>query len=352
MKILIPAYEPDKRMLYLIKELHEKTCDQIIIVDDGSGPAFQKIFTAAREMGCILLRQDANQGKGAALKTGLQYLLSKGELEGVVCADCDGQHSVSDIMKVAAVTREKPGHIILGSRQFVGEVPWRSRLGNTLTRSIFTLATGSRIYDTQTGLRGYSAGMFNWLLQVPGLRYEYELNILLEAQQDGYPVYEIPIATIYEDNNQSSHFHPLFDSIRVYLPLLKFSASSMAAAGIDFVMLLILQMAFGNLLVSVVGARLGSSLFNYLCNRYLVFKEGPRHSWSSLLRYYSLAVAILACNLSMMWLLVNALAVPLIPAKLLTEGTLFAISYWVQKKYVFLQPKTRQSIPILQHVVK
>ncbi|MEQ8174114.1 MAG: bifunctional glycosyltransferase family 2/GtrA family protein [Syntrophomonadaceae bacterium] len=342
MKILIPAYEPDKRMLNLIEELKEKTQDQIIVVDDGSGPAYQEIFTAARGMGCTLLRQDANQGKGAALKMGLQYLLNQGESEGMVCADCDGQHSVSDIMKVAAVTREKPGHIILGSRKFAGEVPWRSRLGNTLTRSIFTLATGSRIYDTQTGLRGYSAGMFSWLLKVPGRRYEYELNILLEAQPAGYSVYEIPIATIYEDNNQSSHFHPLFDSIRVYLPLLKFSASSMAAAGIDFVTLLILQMAFGNLLVSVAGARLGSSLFNYLCNRYLVFREGPRHNWSSLLRYYSLAVAILVCNFSMIWLLVNALAVPLIPAKLVTEGILFTISYWVQKKFVFLRPKTNQ----------
>lgn len=330
-------------MLNLIEQLKEKTNDQIIVVDDGSGPVYQEIFTAARQMGCTLLWHDTNQGKGSALKMGIQYLLNQGEPEGVVCADCDGQHSVGDILKLAGVTREKSNQIILGSRQFVGEVPWRSRLGNNLTRYIFALATGSRIYDTQTGLRGYPANMFKWLLQVPGRRYEYELNILLEAQQHGYQVYEIPIATIYEDHNHSSHFHPLFDSIRVYLPLFKFSASSMASAGIDFIMLLILQMAFGNLLVSVAGARLCSSLFNYLCNRYLVFREGANQDWSSLLRYYSLAGAILVCNVTLMSLLVNALALPLIPAKLLTEGTLFAISFWIQKKYVFLRPKTNQT---------
>lgn len=343
MKILIPAYEPDERMLKLIEKLKKKSGDQIIIVDDGSGPAYQEFFTAARLMGCTLLRQNTNQGKGVALKTGIQYLLNQGEQEGVVCADCDGQHSVDDILKIAAVTREKQTHIILGSRQFAGEVPWRSRLGNILTRNIFTLATGSRIDDTQTGLRGYPARMFKWLLSVPGRRYEYELNILLEARQTGYPIYETPIATIYENNNQSSHFHPLFDSVRVYLPLLKFSASSMVSAGIDFVMLLVLQIAFDSLLLSVVGARLYSSLFNYLCNRYLVFKDGTNQNWSSLLRYYSLAGALLICNCALMSLLVNALKVPIIPAKLLTEGTLFAISYWVQKKYVFLRPKTNHT---------
>ena len=339
MKILIPAYEPGERMLILINQLIKSTTEQIIIVDDGSGDKYEHIFAAAEHLGCTVIHHQFNQGKGTALKTGIKYIAALGENEGVVCADCDGQHSVGDILKVAAVTKEKPTHIVLGARQFVGRVPWRSRVGNTLTRAIFAFATGSRIYDTQTGLRGYPARMFEWLLQVPGRRFEYELNILLEAQQNEYPVYEIPIATIYDDNNKSSHFHPVFDSVRVYLPMLKFGGSSMASAVLDFLLLLVLQKASNNLLLAVVGARLGSSLFNYLCNRYIVFKADVTLHQPSLLRYYSLAAVILACNYLLMSLFVNTISVPLIPAKLLTETMLFAVSYWVQKKYVFYRPK-------------
>lgn len=341
MKILIPAYEPDERMLCLVRQLKEQTEEQIVIVDDGSGNKYQPIFNEAESMGCTVLHHQTNQGKGEALKTGISYFIDIDEQEGVVCADCDGQHSVADILKVARVTREKANYIVLGARQFVGPVPWRSRVGNTLTRTIFAFATGSRIYDTQTGLRGYPAWMFEWLLKVPGSRFEYELNILLEARQQGYSVYEIPISTIYENNNQSSHFHPVFDSIRVYLPILKFSGSSLAAAGLDFILLLALQKMFNNLLLSVVGARVCSSLFNYMCNRYLVFKAGTESNRHSILRYYSLAAVILGGNYLLMSLLVNTISVPLIAAKIMTEAILFTGSYWVQKKYVFCYPRVK-----------
>lgn len=341
MKILIPAYEPDERLLSLIRQLKEQTEEQIVIIDDGSGYEYQQIFNEAQRLGCTVLHHPSNQGKGTALKTGISYLADTGEREGIVCADSDGQHSAADILKVARVTQVKANCIVLGGRQFVGQVPWRSRVGNALTRAIFNFATGSSIHDTQTGLRGYPAWMFNWLLQVPGSRFEYELNILLEARQNGYPVYEIPISTIYEDNNRSSHFHPLFDSIRVYIPILKFSGSSMAAAALDFVLLLALQKMTDNLLLSIVGARLCSSWFNYMCNRYLVFKAGAKQNRSSILRYYSLAAVILTGNYLLMSLLVNTVLMPLIPAKILTETLLFAGSYWVQKKYVFYYPKIK-----------
>ncbi len=341
MKILIPAYEPDERMLCLIRQLKEQTGEQIVIVDDGSGNKYQPIFNEAEGLDCTVLHHHSNQGKGSALKTGINYLVAIGEPEGVVCADCDGQHSVADILKVARATREKANFIVLGSRQFAGKVPWRSRMGNTLTRAVFAFATGSGIYDTQTGLRGYPAWMFDWLLKVPGCRFEYELNILLEAQQQGYSIYEIPISTIYENNNKSSHFHPVFDSIRVYLPILKFSASSLAAAALDFIWLLVLQKAFNNLLLSIVGARVCSSLFNYICNRYLVFKAGSEQNRHSILRYYSLAAVILGGNYLLMYLLVNTVSIPLIPAKILTEAILFTGSYWVQKKYVFYYPRVK-----------
>lgn len=335
MKILIPAYEPGEKMLDLIQRLQKETQDEIVIVDDGSGDAFQDRFKAAEQIGCIVLHHNCNLGKGAALKTGIRYIEAQGEQDGVVCADCDGQHTVDDIMKVVEETKARGTHIVLGAREFAGKVPWRSRWGNTLTRIIFSFATGYKISDTQTGLRGYPAKMFGWLCQIAGNRFEYELNILLDAQRAGCPICEIPITTIYENNNKSTHFRPVVDSMRVYLPIIKFSGSSILSAAIDFVLLLLLQGMTNNLLVSVVGARACSSIFNFICNQYLVFKGDANKKVHSFLRYYALVITLLGCNYLFMTTFVNILSVPLVAAKLITETVLFSSSYWIQRKFVF-----------------
>ncbi len=183
--------------------------------------------------------------------------------------------------------------------------------------------------------------MFGWLLQVAGRRFEYELNILLDAKRVGCPVCEIPISTIYENGNRSSHFNPVTDSIRVYLPLLRFSGASILSAAIDFILLLVLQRATGNLLLSVVGARACSSLFNFLCNKYLVFKKGRNKTIPSLLRYYTLVAALLGCNYMLLSMFVHAFGIYLVPAKLMTEAILFLISYWMQRKFVFPQHRVK-----------
>ncbi|MEA4924504.1 MAG: bifunctional glycosyltransferase family 2/GtrA family protein [Syntrophomonadaceae bacterium] len=335
MKILIPAYEPGEKMLNLIAHLKMRTNDVVVVVDDGSGPDYDHIFYAAEQLGCVVLHHPFNLGKGAALKTGFRYIAAHGETEGVVCADCDGQHTVADILNVAAVTRTWDTHIVLGVREFVGKVPWRSRWGNTLTRSVFAWATGYSINDTQTGLRGYPAGMLGWLSGVPGNRFEYELNILIQAGRDGYPICQIPIATVYDDNNRSSHFHPIIDSVRVYLPIVKFSGSSIIAAVLDFIMLLFLQAKTGNLLASVVGARACSSLCNYMFNKYFVFNRKSNENRHSFFRYYTLVLAILGCNYLLLSVFANLLGLPLAAAKVITEAVLFLASYWVQKRFIF-----------------
>ena len=348
MKILIPAYEPGEKMLDLVSRLQKRTQDEIVIVDDGSGKDFQGRFTSAEQMGCIVLHHSSNLGKGAALKTGLRYIEAHGEEEGVVCADCDGQHTVDDIMKIVEVTKTQGTHIVLGTREFVGKVPWRSQLGNTITRVIFSFATGCKINDTQTGLRGYPAKMFGWLSQIAGNRFEYELKVLLDAQRAGYPICEIPITTVYENNNKSSHFRPVIDSMRVYLPIIKFSGSSILSAALDFVLLLVLQGMTGNLLAAVVGARAASSMFNFICNKYFVFNKGSNKNAHSFFRYYALVVALLGCNYLILSSLVNLIGVPLVAAKLITESILFLASYWIQRKFVFNPLKAKPTLTTMK----
>ena len=102
--------------------------------------------------------------------------------EVIVTADCDGQHKVKDIVRVAESVRTDSRELVLGSRTFQGEVPKKSRIGNAVSRKLFTLFTGMKVWDTQTGLRAFPASLLPWLLSIPGERFEYEQNVLLTAE--------------------------------------------------------------------------------------------------------------------------------------------------------------------------
>jgi len=226
MIILVPAYQPGQRFLTLVTDLLDAGPGiHLVVVDDGGGPDFARVFDAARDLGCTVLSHPVNRGKGVALKTGFRHVAEVYPGHDVVCADADGQHSVTDIMRVADRVRAT-GRMVLGVRRFEGRVPLRSRVGNTITRRLFRAITGCPVQDTQTGLRAYPYGLLEWLGSVFGERFEYEMNVLLYATRAGHPIEEVEIVTTYLENNEGSHFGGFTDSARVYWQLLRFAASS------------------------------------------------------------------------------------------------------------------------------
>jgi len=336
MTILIPSYEPDERLLLLVYRLKELSDVDIVVVNDGSGELYQHIFKVLETSGCTVLHHDTNHGKGLALKTGFHYLKDIGEQDNIICADSDGQHLPEDIMRISQALDEPGRHLVLGSRRFSGKVPLRSRFGNTLTRLVYSFTTGMKIHDTQTGLRGFPAHMLDWLCQIPGERFEYEMNMLLRAHKDGYVIDELFINTIYLEHNKSSHFRPLTDSISVYLPILLFSASSFLSGILDFVLLLLIQYFTDNLFLAVLLSRICSSTFNFTMNKRYVFSTSHDSTLrTSLTKYFTLAIVVLLLNYGVLFVYHEQIGMPLILAKLLTEGSIFLISYWAQRKYVY-----------------
>jgi putative flippase GtrA len=168
------------------------------------------------------------------------------------------------------------------------------------------------------------------------------LETLLEAGKEGFSITEEPIQTIYLEQNKSSHFHPIKDSVRIYLPLIKFSLSSLTAALIDFMLLLMLHSITDSLLFSVITARTVSSAINFLANKNLVFEKGKEFKLlPSAVKYFALAAFMLFFNYGLIFLFTNLLVMPLIPAKLITELLLFSISYKIQKGIIFSTYKTK-----------
>ncbi|HET7820311.1 MAG TPA: bifunctional glycosyltransferase family 2/GtrA family protein [Ornithinibacter sp.] len=333
MIVLVPAYEPDHRLVDLVRDLLATDPSlHVLVVDDGSGPACRGVFDDTAALGAVVVRHDSNRGKGRALKTGFHHAAALWPGEDVVCADSDGQHTPADVLAVAGRVRASRTAMVLGARQFTGPVPSRSRLGNGLTRRLFFLTTGIDLTDTQTGLRAYPAELLGWLCEVEGERFEYELELLLRARDAGHAIVEVPISTVYLDGNSSSHFRPVRDSARVYAPLLRFAASSALAAVVDYALLFLLDALTGSLALSVVGARATSASVNYATNRRFVFRRGGP---ASAPRYAALVAAILVVNWALMHTLVVVLGAGLLLAKLATEGLLLFVSYAVQQRFVF-----------------
>jgi glycosyltransferase involved in cell wall biosynthesis len=338
MIVLVPAYEPDGRLVDLVRDLLAAAPGlHVLVVDDGSGPAFAEVVDATAALGAAVVRHDANRGKGRALKTGFHHAAALWPGEDVVCADSDGQHTPADVLAVADRVAASRTAMVLGARRFTGPVPSRSKLGNGLTRRLFFLTTGIDLTDTQTGLRAYPAEMLGWLCEVDGERFEYELELLLRARDAGHAIVEVPISTVYLDGNSSSHFRPVRDSARVYAPLLRFAASSGLAAVTDYALLFVLHALTGSLALSVVGARVSSAGVNYATNRRFVFRRGGP---TSAPRYAALVAAILAANWALMHTFVVVLGTGLLLAKLVTEGLLLFVSYAVQQRFVFARRAT------------
>ncbi len=224
--VLIPAYKPDEALIETAIHLKEMGYD-LVIVDDGGGEAYTGIFRRVSAYGTVL-RKKVNHGKGAALKSGFHYIQNKRpDCRFVITADADGQHKPDDIARVDAFLHEFGGFVI-GSRKFEGDVPARSMFGNTITRGVFSAVSGVRVNDTQTGLRGFETTLIPWLLSIPGDRYEYEMNMLLDAAKHGIPIGEIDIRTVYEEGNPSSHFNPIKDSAKIYRCIFNYALAGMS----------------------------------------------------------------------------------------------------------------------------
>ena len=349
MHVVIPAYQPTARLPQLVDELlSARPSLEVLVVDDGSDLACRPHLDACRAAGAQVLTLDRNHGKGHALRAAFLHLTETRARGPVVTADADGQHAAADVLAVAEAVDDTvgaPPHLVLGQRHLDSTAPLRSRVGNAVTRLMFRVATGRRVVDTQTGLRAFPATLLPWLITLRGERYEYELVMLLQASRHHVDLREVGISTIYLDDNASSHFRPVADSVRIYAPLLTFVTTSLLAFLIDTGVLLALHAIGSSLLPAVVLARLVSGTANFTLNRRLVFPgaDAARRRHSAAGRYAALALCLLAANYLLLSVLCST-GLPLLPAKVLTELVLVGASYAVQARFVFA--RSRSHFPV------
>ncbi len=341
--VILPSYKPDDKLFGVVKGLIDIGFQDIIVVDDGGGQSFNKYFDEIRPLEQVtVLVHEVNKGKGRALKTAFEYYIENRNGAGVVTADGDGQHLATDIRNCAE-RMVQDNKVILGVRDFSKpEVPPRSKMGNRITSFMFLSACSLRISDTQTGLRAFPAETLPVFVKTKGERYEYETNMLLDFGKNNIPFGEVEIQTVYIDENATSHFDPIKDSIRIYKQILKYILSSIGSFLIDNVLFFLLMLIFGSLkaatVISTVIARIGSSIFNYTFNKKLVFGNNSSNA-KTLIKYYALCIPQMLLSAGLVTLvakLVNADTAWLTTVvKIVIDTFLFICSYVIQKKWVF-----------------
>jgi len=161
-------------------------------------------------------------------------------------------------------------------------------------------------------------------MEIPSNRYEFELDALLKAIHLRFEVREIPISTLYLDDNRGSHFNPVLDSMRIYFVLTRFSLVAIITA----------------VAVSQILARLVAMSFNYLAVRNAVFLSDRDHS-RALPRYVALVAAIGFASYLLLTAMREQMGIPTVYAKLIAEGLLFLANFTFQRDVVFRKDDDR-----------
>lgn len=345
--VIIPAKNPDRRLCFLVETLSQISDLQIIVINDGSDAEYEWVFDYISSH-VVLLTHTENMGKGHAIKTGLSYVMEHGQKQGwVVTADADGQHLPQDILRMLSVEKDGSCSVVLGVRRFDKNTPARSRIGNWITSIVFFILSGVWLSDTQTGLRAFDFRLIPFLMDIKGERYEFEMNVLLKMVAAKIRFEEIPIETVYVENNKSSHFRVIRDSIRIYWNIVKFTVSSLFCFGVDYGLYGLFGFAmsfFGvgdstGIVFSNICARIISSICNFGLNRRFVF-EYKGGVGKAAARYFLLVSGILCANTALLFVLVSLGGMEKMIAKALVECTLFLMSFSVQRLWIFQKRNT------------
>lgn len=346
--ILIAAYKPEQSCRTTIEELVEVGFTNILVVDDGSGQDYQPFFHSIGELPEVkVLSHAANQGKGRAIKTAFHYILNDcPHIQKIITVDADGQHLTKDICNLLKSSYDYNG-IGLGVRDFDQKhVPFRSRFGNKLTRNLFRYTTGIGITDTQTGLRLFLRKQLPWLLSIKGEAFDYELNLLAATKDEGIPIYEVEIETVYTNNNESSHFQPIKSSMKIYQVFLKFALSGVASFGLDMALFALFIWLWKDnapelyIVIATIIARVISGTFNYIINRKKVFKKGDERSF---IKYVILAVIIMVLSASLVHGAYDLFGKGEIVIKAIVDSLLFLVGFVIQREWVFKKKKPKHN---------
>ncbi len=209
--IVIPVYNHGTRISDVVRKASVLDCP-VFVVDDGSSDNTADMLSSMN--GITVLTHQHNLGKGAALRTG--FKAARQTCDWAITLDADGQHKPEDVENLLQAVTSDQRPIIIGKRQGMdGEhVPWTSKFGRKFSNFWVWMSGGPLVSDSQSGFRLYPLPEA-LDLAVRARRFQFEVEILVKAHQQGIPILEAPVQVVYQKGTERiSHFHPWKDFLR------------------------------------------------------------------------------------------------------------------------------------------
>ncbi len=338
---VIPSYNPDEQLIEIVKSIRNRDNSKIFVIDDGSNQESQHIFNELEELDAeniYLFKHATNMGKGAALKTIFNYILVNfPEIEGVVTLDSDGQHSTDDCLSILEEVKKNDRTLVLGYRHFSKEIPLKSYIGNNISRFIYKIILGKSFRDTQTGLRGLSRTFMKDCLTIKSNRFEFETEQLAKAVNNHLNIVEIPIETIYIENNKATSFRPLVDSFKIYFILFRYGLSSIVTAIVDFIVFSISLYFVTTILLANMLARTASIGVQFSLLNVFVFNTKSKITNLVLFASYVYIMGIISAYAQIS--ATEILSISPIVAKISIEGILFFVNFAFLRLYIFTKER-------------
>lgn len=204
---VIPCFNEAATIAQVVAEV-QPFLSRIIVVDDGSTDGTASRAAAA---GAQVVRHPANEGKGAAVRTGLLAAAQAGG-EWAVLLDGDGQHKPADIPALVRCARHSGSPLVVGNRMHDQKaIPWLRRQVNRAMSRALSWRLGRHLPDTQCGFRLVNLRIW----QTVGLRcrhFEVESEMLTAFVRAGWRVEFVPIQVV--GLGPSSRIRPVRDTWR------------------------------------------------------------------------------------------------------------------------------------------
>lgn len=208
--IIIPAYDAENTLPDVLKDLGSLKNLEVLVVNDGSRDSTSQI---AKLFSASLIEHSQNKGKGAAIKTGIDYAL-KQDVDFVITFDADGQHRACDIPGIIKQHEQYPDSVILGTRLRDDNMPGIRKFSNSVIAAMVSWRIGKKLYDAQCGLRLIPKKHLN--LELSSLNgFIYEAEVLIGWAENDIDLRTFDIPTIYHDQHSSKITY--IDSTLIYL---------------------------------------------------------------------------------------------------------------------------------------
>jgi glycosyltransferase involved in cell wall biosynthesis len=192
--VIVPVFNERTTVAEVIRRMRAVKLPvvlQIIVVDDGSSDGSDKVLAALQDSTVRVISHDGNQGKGAAIRTGLAQ--AHGDL--VMIQDADLEYDPGDWPKLLEPILRGKAHVVYGSR-FTGErknmlpLHW---IGNRFLSLVTNVLYSSTLSDMETCYKVFDARVLEGLTIVSN-RFDFEPEITAKILRRGHRIYEVPIS--------------------------------------------------------------------------------------------------------------------------------------------------------------